>query len=78
MIRLPPATAGRWVDLRVVGVVAPVRQFPPRVGVEVGAVTLTPAFARAFGDRYPVDERLARPRRGMPTGDGGWSPGSRG
>ena len=58
VIRLPPATAGRWVDLRVVGVVAPVRQFPPRVGVEVGAVTLTPAFARAFSDRYPVDERL--------------------
>jgi hypothetical protein len=58
LVRLPPASAGRWVDLRVVGVVAPARQFPPRVGVEVGAVTLTPAFARVFSDRYPVDERL--------------------
>jgi hypothetical protein len=58
LIRLPPASAGRRVDLRVVGVVAPAGQFPPRVGVELGAVTLTPAFARAFADRYPADERL--------------------
>jgi hypothetical protein len=58
LVRLPPASTGRWVDLRVVGVVAPAGQFPPRVGVPVGAVMLTPAFARAVGDRYAVDERL--------------------
>jgi hypothetical protein len=58
LVRLPPPAAGRWVELRVVGIVAPAGQFPPRVGVELGAVMLTPAFARTFGDRFAVDERL--------------------
>jgi ABC-type lipoprotein release transport system permease subunit len=58
LVRLPPPSAGRQVELEVVGVVAPAGQFPPRVGVEVGAVMATPAFARAFRDRYPVDELL--------------------
>jgi hypothetical protein len=77
LVRLPPASTGRWVDLRVVGVVAPAGQFPPRVGVPVGAVMLTPAYARAVGDRYAVDERLrVRPRAA--TGCGDSAPGSSG
>ena len=32
LVRLPPASAGRRVDLRIVGVVAPAGQFPPRSG----------------------------------------------
>jgi hypothetical protein len=58
LVRLPPPSAGRWVELQVVGVVAPAGQFPPRVGVEIGSVVLTPAFARAFGSRFALDERL--------------------
>jgi hypothetical protein len=52
LARLPGKSEGRPVDLRVVGVVAPAGDFPPRVGVGVGTVLSTPAFARAFTDRY--------------------------
>ena len=58
LARLPRPSEGRRVDLRVVGIVAPVGDFPPRVGVEVGTVLCTPAFARAFTDRYASDGRL--------------------
>jgi hypothetical protein len=59
LARLPGPSEGRRVDLRVVGVVAPAGDFPPRVGVAVGTVLCTPAFARAFTDRYANDGWLS-------------------
>jgi FtsX-like permease family len=67
LTRLPAPSAGRWIELRVVGVVAPAEQFPPRIGVSVGSVLLTPAFARTFTDRYAIDGLL---RVRLAGGDG--------
>jgi putative ABC transport system permease protein len=59
LARLPRPSEGRLVGLRVAGVVAPADDFPPRVGVAVGTVLCTPAFARAFTDRYANDGWLS-------------------
>jgi FtsX-like permease family len=67
LIRLPAPSAGRWIELRVVGVVAPAEQFPPRIGASTGSVLLTPAFARAFTNRYASDGLL---RLRVTGGDG--------